>query len=51
MPYRIVKTKRGCYKVTSPHGIKAKCTTKQKAKRQVQLLNAIKHGFKLKRRK
>jgi hypothetical protein len=33
------------YKVTSPNGVKAKSTTKSKAKKQVRLLNAIDHGF------
>lgn len=44
MPYDISRSDGG-YKVTSPHGTKAKKTTKSKAKKQVRLLNAIDHGF------
>jgi len=32
--------------VTSPHGVKAKNTTKQKAAAQVRLLQGIEHGWK-----
>lgn len=46
MPVKIRKTKKGCYKVSTPSGVKAKCTTKSKSRRQKRLLNAIKHGFK-----
>jgi hypothetical protein len=44
MPYRIkrVGTK---YKVVSPHGIRARGTTKGKAEKQVRLLRGLKHGF------
>lgn len=45
MPYSISKTKGG-YSVKSPHGTKAKSTTKAKAKRQVNLLRGVKHGWK-----
>lgn len=45
MPYKITKGKSG-YKVTSPHGVKAKGTTKEKAEAQVRLLQGIKHGMK-----
>ena len=44
MPYTITKFDDS-YKVTSPNGVRAKKTTKSKAKRQVRLLNAIDHGF------
>lgn len=42
MPYRIKKVDG--YKVTSPHGTKAKKTTKKKAEAQVRLLRAVKHS-------
>ena len=45
MPYKVSKS-GGRYKVTSPHGTKAKGTTKAKAKRQANLLRAGKHGGK-----
>ena len=48
MPVKI--TKVDGYKVTTPHGTKAKRTTKKKAEKQKRLLNAIEHGFKPKRR-
>lgn len=44
MPYDISKADGGV-KVISPRGTKAKKTTLRKAKKQVRLLNAIKHGF------
>ena len=34
------------YKVSTPGGVKAKSTTKAKAKRQANLLRAIDHGWK-----
>ena len=51
MPVKITKTKKGCYKVSTPHGTKAKCTRKEKAKAQKRLLNAVEHGWKPTRRK
>lgn len=42
MPVKITKVKGG-YRVKTPHGIKAKKTTKQKAKAQERLLNAVEH--------
>ena len=45
MPYRIVKGQDGKVKVLSPHGVKAKATSPEKAKRQVRLLHGIKHGW------
>lgn len=44
MPYKVSK-KDGGYEVRSPSGVKAKRTSKKKAKSQVRLLNAIEHGF------
>lgn len=46
MPYKTSKTSGGKVRVTSPSGTKAKSTTPAKAKSQVRLLNAIKHGYK-----
>lgn len=34
------------YQVATPGGIKAKATTKKKAKSQERLLNAVDHGWK-----
>lgn len=45
MPVKITKTD-GKYKVTTPHGTKAKGTTKGKAEAQRRLLNAVEHGWK-----
>ena len=52
MPYKIRKNKKG-YSVTSPHGTKAKHTTKKKAEAQKRLLQAIEHNpdFKPRKRK
>lgn len=54
MPVKISKTKKG-YKVSTPGGVKAKNTTKEKAKKQANLLRAVEHdpsfAKKLKRRK
>lgn len=43
MPIRI--TKVDGYKVTTPHGTKAKHTTKKKAEAQRRLLQGIEHGM------
>jgi len=48
MPVKITK-KGKCHKVSTPSGVKAKCTTKTKAKKQKRLLNAVKHGWKPKK--
>lgn len=40
MPVKI-RRKGKCYSVRTPGGIKAKCTTRHKAKAQERLLNAI----------
>lgn len=45
MPYVTRKKKGDGYEVRSPHGVKAKRTTKAKAAAQVRLLNAIEHGY------
>lgn len=42
MPVKVTKVKGG-YKVSTPHGTKAKKTTKKKAMKQKRLLNAIEH--------
>lgn len=44
-PVKITKT-NGKYSVKTPHGTKAKATTKVKAKAQKRLLNAVEHGWK-----
>ena len=44
MPVTIRKTKSGDYSVSTPGGVKAKHTTKEKAKKQERLLNAIEHN-------
>jgi hypothetical protein len=49
MPYKIRKVD-GC-KVTSPHGTKAKSTSKRKAERQVRLLRGVEHGMIPRRRR
>jgi len=43
MPYKVRKSNGG-YSVTSPHGTKAKRTSKKKAEAQVRLLQAIEHN-------
>ena len=45
MPVKIQKVKGG-YRVSTPKGVKAKKTTKAKAKSQQRLLNAVEHGWK-----
>jgi hypothetical protein len=45
MPVTITKTKKG-YQVKTPHMVHAKHTTKAKAMKQKNLLNAIEHGWK-----
>jgi hypothetical protein len=44
MPVKIRKVDG--YRVSTPHGVKAKHTTKAKAQKQRQLLNAVEHGWK-----
>lgn len=50
MPVTIKKTSAGTYKVSTPYGVKAKGTTKEKAQKQERLLNAIDHGWKPKKK-
>ena len=45
MPVTIRKTNGG-YRVSTPSGVKAKSTTKEKAKKQERLLRAVEHGWK-----
>lgn len=45
MPVKIKKVKGG-YRVSTPSGVKARNTTKSKAKKQARLINAVKHGWK-----
>jgi len=45
MPVTISKTNGG-YRVSTPNGVHAKGTTKQKAEAQKRLLNAVEHGWK-----
>ena len=45
MPVKVRKVKGG-YRVSTPGGVKAKRTSKKKAKAQVRLLNAVEHGWK-----
>jgi hypothetical protein len=44
MPYLITRADHG-FRVTSPHGVKAKHTTKAKAMAQVRLLQMKEHGI------
>lgn len=44
MPY--TKVKVDGYRVSSPHGVKAKHTTKAKAEAQMRLLQGVEHGWK-----
>ena len=44
MPVSIKKNKGGSYRVSTPGGVKAKHTTKAKAKAQERLLNAVEHN-------
>lgn len=50
MPEKITKVKGG-YRVSTPGGVKAKHTSKEKAKSQARLLRAIEHGWKPSKRK
>jgi hypothetical protein len=44
MPVKVRKVKGG-YRVSTPRGVHAKKTTKEKAEKQKRLLNAVEHGF------
>ena len=50
MPVKVRKVKGG-YRVRTPGGVKAKHTTKAKAKKQARLLRAVEHGWKPTRRR
>jgi len=39
-----LRRKGPCYSVRTPNGLKARCTSKRKAKKQRNLLNAIEHS-------
>jgi hypothetical protein len=43
MPVKIKKQGK-CYKVSTPNGTKAKCTTRKKADAQRRLLNMVEHN-------
>ena len=45
MPVTVRKTSKGKYRVSTPNGVHAKGTTKEKAEAQRTLLNAIDHGW------
>lgn len=45
MPYTMTKI-NGKWKVVSPHGTKAKGTSKRKGESQMRLLRGIEHGWK-----
>ena len=45
MPYKTTSVGKGKVKVLSPHGTKAKATTPAKAKRQMNLLRGVEHGW------
>ena len=45
MPEKLTKNSDGTYRVTGPHGVHAKRSTKENAEAQVRLLNAVDHGF------
>lgn len=44
MPVKITPIGKGKYKVSTPNGVHAKSTTKEKAKAQERLLNAVEHS-------
>ena len=46
MPVKIVKVRKGVFRVSTPGGVKAKGTTMTKARRQARLLRGVEHGFK-----
>ena len=43
MPYKIRKVNG--YRVSTPHGVHAKNTTKEKAEAQVRLMRGVEHGW------
>uniref|UniRef100_A0A6M3L400 Uncharacterized protein n=1 Tax=viral metagenome TaxID=1070528 RepID=A0A6M3L400_9ZZZZ len=42
----LIRSLGDMYRVETPSGVKAKRTTKKKAKAQKRLLNAVEHGWK-----
>jgi len=46
MPAKVAKTSSGKYRVSTPSGVRAKGTTREKAEKQKRLLNAMDHGWK-----
>lgn len=46
MPAKVSRNQDGSYRVTTPKGIHANHTTKEKAEAQARLLNGIEHGMK-----
>jgi len=46
MPVKTRKVSKGRYRVSTPGGVKAKGTTKAKARRQANLLRGVEHGWK-----
>ena len=46
MPVKIRKQKSGCYKVSTPGGVKSKCTSKKNAEAQERIIHASEHGYK-----
>jgi len=45
MPVTVKKASGGGYRVSTPHGVKARHATKENAMRQERLLNAVEHGW------
>lgn len=45
MPAKTTALGGGRYRVSTPNGVHAKSTTKEKAMAQSRLLNAIDHGY------
>jgi len=43
MPWKM--TKVDGYRVSTPHGVKAKSTSKAKAQKQINLLRGVEHGW------
>lgn len=45
MPVKVRRKKGGCWEVSTPRGIKARCATKENAMAQERLLRGIEHGM------
>mgnify|MGYP001618018919 CR=1 FL=1 len=45
MPAKVTKTSKGKYQVKTPNAVHAKGTSKDKAKSQARLINAVEHGW------